>query len=305
MNSRIGIPVVDAHAHFFTVNTMQAWLKRGRTVQSFSNRTQSRTNMTKIELPDDSWDVAQKWIDEMDKYGVQAVGFMVGEEAYDEFIQAKKRFPQRFMGYVNIDPKDPEAPEKVKKAYIDGLQGIKLYPSNWRGVHVYDELCYPIYEEALRQGLLVFLHFGITIGGQADLRSGNPIDLQIPSRDFPDLNFIIAHFGAGWFREVLLLQYQSDNVYMDTSGSNSWMRYLPYDLNLQKIFERALIAGGADKILFGTDSTFFPRGWRIKVLEDQFKAISALTNQKNPLLDDGDINKIFRENILTLTSFKT
>lgn len=305
MNSRIGIPVVDAHAHFFTVNTMQAWLKRGRTVQSFSNRTQSRTNMTKIELPDDSWDVAQKWIDEMDKYGVQAVGFMVGEEAYDEFIQAKKRFPQRFMGYVNIDPKDPEAPEKVKKAYIDGLQGIKLYPSNWRGVHVYDELCYPIYEEALRQGLLVFLHFGITIGGQADLRSGNPIDLQIPSRDFPDLNFIIAHFGAGWFREVLLLQYQSDNVYMDTSGSNSWMRYLPYDLNLQKIFERALIAGGADKILFGTDSTFFPRGWRIKVLEDQFKAISALTNQKNPLLDDGDINKIFRENILKLTSFKT
>lgn len=305
MKAKIGIPVVDAHAHFFTGNTMQAWLSRGRTVQGFEKRTQTRTNMSRIELPDDSWDVAQKWVDEMDKYGIQAVGFMVGEEAYDEFIEAKKRFPNRFMGYANIDPWDPEAPEKVRKAYLDGLQGIKLYPSNWRGLHVYDEVCYPIYEEALRNNLLVFMHFGITIGGQADLRGGNPIDLQLPSRDFPEIKFIIAHFGAGWFREVLLLQYQSDNVYMDTSGSNSWMNYLPYDLNLRKVFERALIAGGSSKILFGTDSTFFPRGWRIKVLQDQFKAVKELVNRKDSLIDDSDINSIFYENILSLTGFET
>jgi predicted TIM-barrel fold metal-dependent hydrolase len=284
---------------------MQAWLSRGRTVQGFEKRTQTRTNMSRIELPDESWDVPQKWIDEMDKYGIRAVGFMVGEEAYDEFIEAKKRFPNRFMGYANIDPWDTEAPEKVRKAHLDGLQGIKLYPSNWRGLHVYDEVCYPIYEEALRNNLLVFMHFGITIGGQADLRGGNPIDLQLPSRDFPEIKFIIAHFGAGWFREVLLLQYQSDNVYMDTSGSNSWMNYLPYDLNLRKVFERALIAGGSSKILFGTDSTFFPRGWRIKVLETQFKAVKELVNREDSLIDDSDINKIFYENILSLTGFET
>ena len=92
--------------------------------------------------------------------------------------------------------------------------------------------------------MVVFCHFGVSIGGDADLRSGNPIDIQIPARDFTDLNFIIAHFGAGWFREVLLMQYQTDNVYMDSSGSNVWMKYLPQDLTLKDVFRHALRAGG-------------------------------------------------------------
>jgi predicted TIM-barrel fold metal-dependent hydrolase len=89
----------------------------------------------------------------------------------------------------------------------------------------------------------------------------------VPSRDYPDLKFIIAHFGAGFFREVLLMQYQADNVYMDSSGSNIWMKYLPYDLDLKGIFKHAIKAGGANKILFGTDSTFFPRGFRYNIAE--------------------------------------
>jgi len=150
----------------------------------------------------------------------------------------------------------------------------------------------------------VFLHFGITIGGQADLRHGNPIDIQLPSRDFPDLRFIIAHFGAGWFREVLLMQYQADNVYMDSSGSNIWMRYMPYDLDLKQIFRKAIQAGGPEKILFGTDSTFFPRGFRINVLEAQYKALRELAAEPRPIIDEEGIGKILRENVLDLTGFE-
>jgi predicted TIM-barrel fold metal-dependent hydrolase len=301
MQSRLEIEVVDAHAHFFTANTLKAWSLRGRTRDSFEERTRTRTDMTSIELPDETWDVAQMWVDEMDRYGISAMGFMVGNEAYDEFVEAKKRFPGRFMGYANINPKDRNAVTHVKRAANDELQGIKLYPSSW-GFHAYDKACYPVYEEALKRGLLVFLHFGITIGGQADLRHGNPLDIQLPSRDFSDLKFIIAHFGAGFFREVLLLQYQADNVYMDSSGSNSWMRYLPYELDLKNVFERALEAGGARKIIFGTDSTFFPRGFRHNVLEAQYHAVRSL--QRNGIVSDQDIDAIFRENILELTGFE-
>ena len=259
--------------------------------------------MTSIELPDESTDVAQQWVDEMDRYGITAMGFMVGADAYDEFLEAKARFPGRFMGYANINPGDPDAAEKVGKASSDGLQGIKLYPSSWPELHAYDAACYPVYEAALKHRLPVFLHFGITIGGQADLRHGNPLDIQVPSRDFPDLNFIVVHFGAGFFRELLLLQYQADNVYMDSSGSNSWMKYLPYDLDIRKIFEKTLIAGGAKKVIYGTDSSFFPRGYRINILERQYEAVRSLSEGSDAIVSEEDIDAIFRGNILMLNGF--
>ena len=187
---------------------------------------------------------------------------------------------------------------KVDQAAHDGFKGIKLYPSSWRDLKVYDEPCYPVYDACKRNNLLVFLHFGITIGGQADLKNGNPIDIQVPSRDYPELNFVIAHFGAGWFREVLLMQYQADNVYMDSSGSNSWMKYQPYDLDLKMIFRKAIQAGGSHKILFGTDSTFFPRGWRYNILEAQVKACREL--KADGIIKDEDISNIFHENIKRL-----
>jgi uncharacterized protein len=298
--SKLGIPVIDAHAHYFNVNTMQNWLKRGRTMESFANRTKSRTDMTSIELPDENWDTAQKWVDELDRYGIETMGVMVGAEAYDEFKETMKRFPGRFIGYANINPLDTDAAEKVEKAARDGFKGIKLYPSSWRDLKVYDEPCYPVYDACKRNDMLVFLHFGITIGGQADLRNGNPIDIQVPSRDYPELNFIIAHFGAGWFREVLLMQYQTDNVYMDSSGSNSWMRYLPYDLDLKMIFRKVIQAGGSRKVLFGTDSTFFPRGWRINVLEAQVNACREL--KAEGVIKDEDIANIFHDNIKNLAN---
>lgn len=304
MISNVGIEVVDAHAHFFTANTLKSWNLRGRTREGFEKRTRSRTDMTSIELPDETWDIAQRWVDEMNRYGITSIGFMVGREAYDEFLEAKERFPGRFMGYANVNPRDRDAVDMVQKAAKDGLQGIKLYPSSWRDFNAYDEICYPVYEEALKQRLPVFLHFGITIGGQADLRHGNPLDIQVPARDFPDLNFVVVHFGAGFFRELLLLQYQADNVYMDSSGSNSWMKYLPYDLDIKKIFEKAITAGGPDKVIFGTDSTFFPRGFRINILEQQYNAVKALSEGPSHLVSEEDMNAIFKGNILRLNGFK-
>jgi uncharacterized protein len=302
LKSKLGIEVIDAHAHFMTAGSMKAWSQRGRSITSFAKRTQTRTDMKSIDFPDEDFDAGQKWADELDRYGVSSVGWMIGPETYDEFIESRHRFPGYFLGYLNVQPNDPDVPQKIRKAAEDGFYGIKLYPSSWRGIHVYDEQLYPIYEEAKKQKMVVFCHFGVSIGGDADLRSGNPMDIQIPARDFTDLNFIIAHFGAGWFREVLLLQYQADNVYMDSSGSNVWMKYLPQDLTLKDVFRHAIRAGGPDKILFGTDSTFFPRGFRFNILEDQFNAVQSL--KKDGIIDDEGIEKIFGGNLKRLTGYK-
>lgn len=303
MDSQVGFPVVDAHAHYFSKNTLLAWAKRGRSMEGFTKRLNNLTDMKSIEIPDADMDVGQRWVDEMDRYGIEAMGVMVGEEAYDEFLETTERFPGRFLGYANISP-EPGAEDRVRQAARDGFYGIKLYPSAWNGIHVYDEVCYPIYEEADKHRMLVFLHFGITIGGSADLRGGNPLDIQVPARDFRDLRFIVAHFGAGFFREMLMMQYQAENVYMDSSGSNSWMRYMPYDLDLKQIFRKAVQTGGAEKVLFGTDSTFFPRGWRFNVLEAQVQACRELMAEPEPVLDEEGLRRIFRGNILEMTGFK-
>jgi len=64
------------------------------------------------------------------------------------------------------------------------------------------------------------------------------------------------------------------NVLLDTSSSNSWMRY--EGLDLKAVFRRVLEVAGPSRILFGTDSSFFPRGWNYEVYEAQTRALLDL-----------------------------
>lgn len=296
--------IVDAHAHFMTYDTVKTWMESGVSLDNVERRVHKHTDMTRFQVPDSRWDTAQLWMDEMDKYGITAMGFMVDKPSLDEFIAAKTRFPGCFMGYAVIDPEDPDAAEQIERAGTNGLQGIKLYPSMWPRLRVNDQACYPLYEVARKHGLLVILHFGITIGGIANLRSGNPLDIQVPAQQFPELDFMIAHFGAGFFREVLMLQYQTDNVCMDTSGSNSWIKYQPVDLSISKLFEKAVDAAGPDRVVFGTDSSFFPRGFRYNILEEQFHAVKSLCSETSLCLTKDQVDLIFSGNILRLTRFE-
>jgi hypothetical protein len=122
----------------------------------------------------------------------------------------------------------------------------------------------------------VLFHFGVSIGRRADLRYGNPLDLQPAARDYPDVQFGIAHIGAGMLRETLLLFYQEDNIYVDTSGSNVWIRYLPYPSDLGVVLKRVLEAAGSDRVVFGTDSSMFPRGFRADILTTQLEIFRRL-----------------------------
>jgi hypothetical protein len=80
---------------------------------------------------------------------------------------------------------------------------------------------------------------------------------------------VIPHFGAGFFREALMVADHCPNVYLDTSSSNGWMRYAEGELDLEMVFRRALDVVGARRLLFGTDSSFFPRGWVEGIFREQ------------------------------------
>ena len=50
------------------------------------------------------------------------------------------------------------------------------------------------------------------------------------------------------------------SIHFDTSSSNGWIKYVP-GLTLEAVFRQSLAVLGHDRLLFGSDSSFFPRGW--------------------------------------------
>ena len=106
--------------------------------------------------------------------------------------------------------------------------------------------------------------------------------------------FIIPHLGAGLFREALMAGTQCENIHVDTSSSNSWMRVQPSRIRLADVFERALDVFGPGRILFGTDSGMFPAGWRIDRLDEHKTAFSACG------ATEADMQAIFSGNTLRL-----
>jgi predicted TIM-barrel fold metal-dependent hydrolase len=93
---------------------------------------------------------------------------------------------------------------------------------------------------------------------------------------FPDLPFVIPHFGAGYLREALMVADLCPNIYFDTSSSNRWMRCESSGIDLAGVFRKALDVVGPKRLLFGTDSSWFPRGWMRGVFDAQIEALAAI-----------------------------
>jgi predicted TIM-barrel fold metal-dependent hydrolase len=300
--------VIDAHIHFFSHEFFQSFLKsRGRHMPVQDPPSLVQRLGWEIPPPEPEA-LARRWVEELDRHGVERAvllsSIMDDEVSVARAVQA---FPDRLIGFVRVDPTQPDASQGVRHAVETlGLKGIKGFPA-MECFHAHEERVYPVYEEAQRLGVPVLFHFGLlqsAIGAvlklpsQADARFSNPMDLQRAARDFPGVNFIVPHFGAGYFRETLLLAAHCPNVYIDTSSANGWIRYMPYPMDLKLVFGRTLEAVGPERIIFGTDSSYFPRGLRRDILEEQVGILKALGVPKEDaqLLVGRNIARLLRLN---------
>jgi len=84
------------------------------------------------------------------------------------------------------------------------------------------------------------------------------------------------------------------NIHLDTSSSNSWIRYTPGQ-TLEAVFRTAVAVAGARRLLFGTDSSFFPRGWQRGIYDAQKQALSALgaPAEDQTLVFGGNFDRLF------------
>jgi predicted TIM-barrel fold metal-dependent hydrolase len=229
--------------------------------------------------PPSPQDLAEVWARELDRHGVSRAVLMASLPGDEPSVAAAiTRFPERFYGYFMVNPVAPEALERVEGALSAGLQGICLFPAMHR-FSMDDPRVEPILQAAsTRTGVAIFVHCGaLTVGvrrklGLAspfDMRYSNPIDLHPIVLLHSKLQFVIPHFGAGYLREALMLCDLCPNVCLDTSSSNSWIRYQAPELDLKAVFRRALDVAGPGRLLFGTDSSFFPRGWQAPIFTAQ------------------------------------
>lgn len=264
--------VVDSHVHFFSRKFFDSLA-----AQAGGTPEQIAEKLEWTLPPEDPAALAAEWAAELDSQGVSRAALIAsfpGDEA--GVLGARAACPGRFYAYAMLNPVEEGA------SVAPGLNAICLFPAMHR-YSVQDARLEPVLEQAAAAGCAVFVHCGVlTVGVRKklglrspfDMRFSNPLDLHAVALRHPRVPFIIPHFGAGYFREALMLADLCPNVYLDTSSSNSWMHY--EGLDLRTVFRRALDVAGARRLLFGTDSSFFPRGWNRDVYEKQTRTLSDL-----------------------------
>jgi hypothetical protein len=291
------ISVSDAHVHFFSHRFFQTLAAQaGMPLE----KVQAALDWTMP--PEDPAGLAQIWVHELDRHGVARAALIASVPGDEESVEAAvERFPQRFYGYFMLNPTAPDAIARAQSALTRGrMQGICLFPAMHRYA-VYEDRIRPVFELAASYpGTVVFVHCGVlTVGVRKklglpspfDMRFSNPIDLYAIALQYPQVHFVIPHFGAGYFREALMVCDQCPNVYLDTSSSNSWVRYQSGDLDLKQVFRAALRVAGSRRLLFGSDSSYFPRGWHSAIRESQTQALEAAG------VEAGDARLIFGGNL--------
>ncbi|MCZ6596908.1 MAG: amidohydrolase family protein [Planctomycetota bacterium] len=292
---------VDFHSHFFSRPFFEALAKASPQEGSVDAKLDRLSAETGIELP--SPDLSEhlgRWMSELDKYGLgHLVTFASLPEEVPAVAEAASLAGGRITPFALVNPVADGAADAIRVLIEErGFRGVLLFPA----MHRYDvggEEARPALEVLDEHGAVAVLHCGLLhvklrdllgLPRPYDVTCANPLAVIPPANGFRNVRFVIPHFGAGFLREALMAGSMCDNVYLDTSSSNSWIATQPEKLSLADVFERALGVFGPERILFGTDSSVFPRGWRHDLHTAQREALGACG------ASDSDLQSIFGGN---------
>ncbi len=308
------IKIIDSHAHFLVKGTRISKIQESY-IKNFGKEKWDIVQR-KNEYQQDKWrrawgfpmpepledtieETAEKWILEMEKEHIEKMIFATAGD-WDISNQNMERivslYPDRIIGYAYHNPFDSDAAEKLEKAITKGrLSGYKILAPDIMG-RIDDIALYPVWEVANTYKIPVLIHFGILggAGGVAKHINISPMMIHDVARAFPDIPFVIPHLGCGQTGDLLQLAWVCPNIYVDTSGSNQWIRWMPYSLTVKDLFEKFYETIGPERIIFGSDSSWFPRGFVKRYYIDQVRDCIELG------MTESEINKIFHDNMATI-----
>jgi len=278
--------LIDFHTHFFS----RVFFSTLASASPFSDDPEGAMERVAksvgLELPprDDEAHLA-RWQEALASHGVSHfVSFASVPEEIPVLAKMARLAEGTLSPFAVIDPSREGAAKKLEKLLEeDGFCGAVLFPAlhhtpldGPEAAEIFAVLDSHNAIGVVHCGMLrVPLRDRFGLPRNYDLSCSNPLQLVRVADNYPDARFVIPHFGAGMFRETLIVGAQTENVYVDTSSSNSWTATQAVPLELADVFERTLGVFGTERILFGTDSSVFPRGWRHDIFLAQREAMGA------------------------------
>jgi predicted TIM-barrel fold metal-dependent hydrolase len=135
------------------------------------------------------------------------------------------------------------------------VKGFKVW-LGYRRVFAKDEVFAPLYDYAEEHKLPVLFHTGDTASSIGSLAHAQPLTLDEVANEREGLKIVICHLGNPWVVDTAELLYKHANVFADISGlvvggggyAKEYIQMLA-----QRISEAIYYAGGAEKVVFGTD----------------------------------------------------
>jgi predicted TIM-barrel fold metal-dependent hydrolase len=286
--------VHDAHCHFLSDRFFEAL---GNERHHAAVTAEQVARELGWEPPSNAAALAERWVAELDRNQVARAALIASVPGDEESVAvAVKRHPSRFVGFFALNPSTPAAIERARRAF--GTLGMRC-ACIFAALHNYrldSDHVLRLFEAAAEHRAVIFAHCGylsiearvrLGLPSVLDLRCGDPLALARSASRFPEVPVIIPHFGAGFLREALMAAESAPNILLDTSSSNGWIKYVP-GLTLTDVFRQALAVAGPDRLLFGTDSSYFPRGWR-----------RVIVGAQRAILDEIGVEREAREKIFS------
>lgn len=260
--------VIDVHSHFMRP---EHW------GSEFQDHWKPAYGWDWPQLTPEGFDEVMHGVDAAIVFGITATAAGVRTPS-DEVAAFCKAARTPTVGFMALDPADPDVLDQLDEGVALGLQGIKLYPvlAGWEAD---GPIAAPMLAEAERRGLVILWHMGASPSPRGRLKLSEPMLLDDVAARYPKLKQIIAHMGHPWQRDTILVLRKHPNVYADVSGQ--WARTMEGYLALVHAQEW----GVTHKLLFGSD-------YPLWTPDEAMAALRALAQ-----LSPGDLPRVRHETI--------
>ncbi len=137
----------------------------------------------------------------------------------DSVIEFVRQFPNKFIGFIGLDPhKGMRAIHELKASVTDlGMRGAAVDPYLAQ-IYANDAKYYPIYAKCCELDIpIIFTTGPATLVPNAIIDHVAPRYIDFVARDFPELKIVISHGGYPWVNEAITVAQRNRNVFIDLS----------------------------------------------------------------------------------------
>jgi len=221
-------------------------------------------------------------------------------------VEAVRRWPHRFVGYVGVDPTKgldvclrdlDEQLEEMPQAV-----GLKLYPAqinphrSWRMDD--PKLAFPLFKRAQERGLkIVAIHKAAPLGA-VPLNPFRVDDIDLAADQFPDLTFEIVHAGYAFCEETCQALARFPNVYANLELTSALAMKTPG--LFEDVMGQFMYWAGSSKLIFSDGNMIFHSQPILEKLRDFQFSETTLNRYGIPQITKEDMKLILSGNYTRL-----